>query len=171
MKRLARLLFTAVSQWLIDRAYKTPYYHLKGYMERYWLIPYNRFFVAARIHHILASDDDRAFHDHPWAYVTIILRGGYYEITPTWDKSGVYTGAKRVWYGTGSVLFRRAASWHRLEVLQGEKTVTLFITFKKTRAWGFLPIPDYKIPYRDYLDESKFLKESDEIPQENQDAK
>jgi len=28
-------------QWLIDRAKRTPYFHLDGYMNRWWLVPYN----------------------------------------------------------------------------------------------------------------------------------
>src|SRR5574341_1477204 len=27
-------------EWLIERAKRTPYYHLDGYMERFWLVPY-----------------------------------------------------------------------------------------------------------------------------------
>lgn len=30
----------AVTRWLIRRAMRTPYFHLAGYMERYWLVPY-----------------------------------------------------------------------------------------------------------------------------------
>ena len=26
--------------WLIRRAQRTPYFHLAGYMERWWLVPY-----------------------------------------------------------------------------------------------------------------------------------
>ena len=72
-------------KWLADRliarAMRTPYIHLEGYMNRWWLIPYNRFGIAVRIHEILRSDADRDLHDHPWWYVTIILRGGYWERT------------------------------------------------------------------------------------------
>src|SRR5574341_1517991 len=32
--------------WLIERAKRTPYWHLDGYMERYWLVPYSK--VAKR---------------------------------------------------------------------------------------------------------------------------
>ncbi|MFJ1257876.1 hypothetical protein [Cupriavidus sp. CuC1] len=136
---------------LIRRAMRTPYFHLKGYMERYWLIPYNRFAPAARIHHILRSDDDRAFHDHPWPYVTVILRGGYTEVTPVYDASGLYQGEARKWHGPGSILFRRAKSWHRLEVPEGKTAWTLFITGKYQQRWGFMPNPAGKVYYQDYF--------------------
>jgi hypothetical protein len=103
------------------------------------------------VHHILRSDDDRAFHDHPWPYVTIILRGGYTEVTPEFDESGIYRGEARKWCGPGSVLFRKAKSWHRLELPVGKTAWTLFVTGKKQQRWGFMSNPAFKQDYREYL--------------------
>ena len=162
---------------IIERAKQTPYFHLDGYMERYWLVPYKnsqagagcgpvsflrrplawllqQFGIAIRVHHILRSDDARAFHDHPWWYATCILRGGYREVIPTF-KSGVYSGNVRRGHGAGRVLFRRAESWHRLELEPGETAWTLFITGSYRNAWGFLVQPNFKMPWRDYA--AKFL--------------
>ena len=147
-------IFNRIANWLIRRSMRTPYFHLEGYMDRYWLIPYNKFSPAVRIHHILRSDNDRAFHDHPWPYLTIILRGGYFEVKPMFDKSGLYIGDSRKWCGPGSVLFRRAKSWHRLEIPEGETAWTLFITGKYQQRWGFMINPRNKISYRDYEKET-----------------
>jgi len=136
---------------LIARAQRTPYTHIDDYMQRWWLIPYNRFGIAMRLHHILRSDDDRAFHDHPWPYLSIILRGHYTEVRPWYDPSEFYVGTIRRRYGPGSFLWRRARSWHRLEVAPGETVWTLFITGPKRQSWGFLPEPNTKIYWRDYL--------------------
>jgi hypothetical protein len=163
------------AEYLIRRAMKTPYFHLKGYMERYWLVPFvnggsetaigcgpvspwrrpvawilQKFDIAIRVHHILRSDDDRAFHDHPWAYVTVILKGGYVEVTPEFDGQGQVVGEQRTWRGPGSILRRKANTWHRLEVAEGESVWTLFSTGRKTNGWGFL-VDNEKIPYRKYL--------------------
>lgn len=143
---------TRFVDWLICCAQRTPYRHLPGYMERWWLIPYNRIGLAVRIHHILRSDDDRVFHDHPWNYLTIILRGGYTEVVPVFV-DGIYTGERRTWRGPGSILFRRAEHWHRLEVPPGESAWTLFITGRKRQQWGFLRDPEYKVFWRRYLDD------------------
>lgn len=157
--------------WLIERAKRTPYFHLPGYMERYWLVPFTHskeagcgwvswwrrpfafalqcLRVSAKIHVILRSDLDRAYHDHPWAYCTVILRGGYWELTPQFDKSGLYIGRRDRYYGPGSVLFRRANHFHKL--LMHEPTTTLFISWKKTQSWGFMPHPETnKVYYKDY---------------------
>lgn len=34
------------------------------------------------MHHWLGPDDDRAFHDHPWWFLTLVLRGGYADRHP-----------------------------------------------------------------------------------------
>ena len=60
---------------------------------------------------------------------SIILRGGYVEVTPR----------GRRWCGAGSVVLRGAKASHRLEIDHGRATcaVTLFITGPRFREWGF----------------------------------
>lgn len=158
--------------YLIRRAMRTPYTHLPGYMERYWLVPYTKqhfendgtgwvswrrpiarllqhLGITIRVHHILSSDDARAFHDHPWWYCTVILRGGYAEVRPRFN-SGIYEGDTRQFRDAGTVLFRRATSWHRLKVRAGGSAWTLFITGRYTNKWGFLVQPRFKQYWRDY---------------------
>jgi hypothetical protein len=169
------------AQKLITRAKRTPYYDLPGYMNRYWLVPYNvviertinhpngytttetdgtglvswrRPFtrliqmcgIAARIHEILRSDLGREPHDHPWWYLTVILKVGYWE--ERYDAAGKLVSTK--WHGPGSVLFRRANSWHKLIVPEGQVATTLFITGSKSQSWGF-NVEGKKVPYHEYL--------------------
>lgn len=154
--------------WLINKAKQTPYRHLDDYMERYWLVPYvylekvkfferpiawifQRFGIAIRIHHILRSDDDRAFHDHPWWYVSIILKGSYTEVTPVF-KSGIYQGHLHKIFTANDLLVRRPYSWHRLVLTEG-RVWTLFITGPKKQEWGFMPHPrGNKIHHKEYND-------------------
>ena len=147
-----------LASWIIARAMRTPYVHLAGYMERFWFIRIGRRgggqsgaypLVGARVHHILRSDEGRDFHDHPWPYLTIILSGGYWEIRPEFF-DGELVGETRTWYGPGSVLLRRAGSWHRLELPAGETAWTLFCTGPKVQPWGFL-VDRRKVPWREYL--------------------
>lgn len=166
-------LFDRLATWLISRAQRTPYEHLPGYMDRWWLVPYRNevrsgsgpvtwrrpvakllqfFDIAVRVHVIKRSDSGRAFHDHPWPYLTILLRGGYWEVTPMFDASGLYQGERRVYFGPGSVLFRRAKSWHRLELPQHDTVTTLFITGPWRQKWGFLPQPASKVYFKEYDD-------------------
>lgn len=158
--------------WLIHRAQRTPYYNLPGYMNRWWLVPYRaviarpggqtdgtgpvtgfrpiarllqRFDIAIRVHEILRSDEDRSPHDHPWPYLTIILKGGYSE--NRYDSEGNFVSQR--WHGPGSILYRPANSWHRLD-LDGASATTLFITGKKCQTWGFRTA-EGKVPYWKYL--------------------
>lgn len=138
-----------IIEWLIETAKKKPYFHLDGYMHRYWLVRETRF-GGIRIHHILRSDDDRAFHDHRGHFIAIILRGGYTEVTPNFNR-GMYFGQSRKYYGAGSVLFRKATAWHRLEIEPGTTVWTMFLIGPRIQEWGFLLLPYKKIHWRDYL--------------------
>lgn len=151
--------------WLVDRilarAARTPYIHLEGYMNRWWLLPYNRTGLAVRVHEILSSDRERDLHNHPWAYTSIVLRGGYFEHTLR-EFPGRAPVPIRRWYGPGSVLVRPANSFHRLELWKRpdgteEPCISLFITGPKRRdtapehsCWGFL-VDDVYVPADVYL--------------------
>lgn len=83
------------------------------------------------VHHLLRSDEERALHDHPWPFVSIVLRGGYAEIhDQTLDKRPV-----RVWHKPGSVLVRPAEWRHRFKVYR--PAWTLVLVGRRVRRWGF----------------------------------
>jgi hypothetical protein len=160
-------LFDRFGDWVIRRAQRTPYFHLEGYMERWWLLRLGRWgmhdnetpqaqgprpILAARVHHILRSDSGREFHDHPWPFVTIILRGGYTEVRPIIEEYPwvQLVGEARRYYPPGSILFRRASDWHRLELEPGTTAWTLFITGPQLQRWGFL-VDGVKVYWRTFL--------------------
>lgn len=109
------------------------------YMLRYWLVPRNPLFNVYA-HLILRSDDDRALHDHPWMNLSIVLDGGYIEVTR--DRRSGALGTKCCIAGDWRFRFPRSA--HRLEVLYNVRTgrpiaaLTLFVTGPRVRKWGFL---------------------------------
>jgi len=99
----------------------------RPYLFRWFVIPRNRWFNIY-LHKIVRSDDDRALHDHPWLNCSIVLKGGYIEIT----------GKKWLWRGAGSIVFRRAKALHRLAIHSAVPVCwTLFITGPRIRDWGF----------------------------------
>lgn len=81
---------------------------------------------SIRVHHWLGPDDDRAFHDHPWWFLTLVVRGGYEDRNPG--------GTDRL--RAGSVRFRRALHRHTV-VPAGSGAWTVMVTGKRTRSWGF----------------------------------
>jgi hypothetical protein len=85
------------------------------------------------------KSDDPIFHDHPWSYLTIILKGGYWEHTPVFDKDGKKIAAFSQWRGPGSIIKRGANDFHWLELDESVgPATTLFFMGSQQRDWGFL---------------------------------
>jgi hypothetical protein len=161
-KLLARFLARpAVANWLIQRAMRTPYFHLADadgsvYMERYWLFnPYppksdgadrrwGNWLPSIRLHKIKREDRDRHMHDHPWNARTVILRGWYEEQRPITDG---YISTRRQTGETASLKF---GQYHRISRVSDGGVWTLFITWRHRGTWGFL-VDEKKVPWREYL--------------------
>lgn len=93
--------------------------HDDTYMERWWVIPRNRFF------------DHRALHDHPWLNCSILLQGRYTEHTIS--AGGINHRAE---YREGCIKLRGPRYAHRIELTDGP-CWSLFITGPNVRDWGF----------------------------------
>jgi len=94
------------------------------YMRR-WVIKTPWFLL--RLHHIMRSDNDRHFHDHPFDFTSLILKGGYIEYTPNNLPRMVYPG---------DTVHRRAPDLHYLKLLEKDAW-TVLITSPYYREWGF----------------------------------
>lgn len=141
-------------EWTLQRAFKTPYFHLDGYMNRWWI--FNAYDAATkkrkykwlpsiRFHHILREDYDRHMHDHPWNARTIILRGWYVE-----EKERGEVNVRRAGY-TGRINF---GEYHNIKEVSKGGVLTMFITYKFCGTWGFM-VDGRKIPYYEYLGDGK----------------
>lgn len=151
--RVAQALLAPLTWALLRLARRTPYTHIGDYMRRWWLVRYNRRGLAVRVHEILRSDRDPHMHDHPWPFVSVVLRGGYWEWRPRALLGGVPvdSAVRATWHGPGSVLFRRHDDWHRLDVDPAVgPAVTLFVTGRYRHTWGFA-VGGAKVPHGEYL--------------------
>lgn len=112
------------------------------YLNRWHLLPRNRF-LNLYLHQFLGSDDDRALHDHPWWFVSWIIKGEYIEHTPTRYQQQLGVTWTRIHSRTRWSVAYRPAKWaHRVQLLPdgvgGEKPVwTIILTGPKIRSWGF----------------------------------
>ncbi len=79
------------------------------------------------LHAIRLPDQDRHLHDHPWSFVSLVLRGTYVEQRP-----GSITARR-----AGSVAFRRAVDLHRILALHKSPVWTLVFVGPRRRRWGF----------------------------------
>jgi hypothetical protein len=134
---------------IMDRVNNEPY------LERYYVFlkdrgrfPFNIF-----LHKFLKSDPDDV-HDHPWNYRTLILKGGYWEWTPQFDKKGHKINEVAKWYGAGSFRSSTANSYHRIELDPEIECWTLFMPGPKQRDWGFL-VRNTWVQWEQYLSTRK----------------
>jgi hypothetical protein len=110
----------------------------EDYMHRYYLLFKNRTEETFNLFlHKIVKSDDPVFHDHPWDFTTIIIKGGYWEHTPDFFQGRV-VGDKKIWRGPGSVIKRQSHEFHWLELDNNQPAITLFIPKKRKRDWGFL---------------------------------
>lgn len=111
------------------------------YLRRWYVVPRNSG-QNVYLHDIRRSDDDRALHDHPWHNTSYLILGGYIEHTP----EGTFTRKP------GDVIEREATALHRLEVIPGERCISLFMTGPNIREWGFA-CPQGWRHWRDFVDD------------------
>lgn len=83
-------------------------------------------FFSLRIHHWLSGDDNRNFHDHPWSFFSLIVKGSYEDVSPN----------GRELSKVGSIRFRSATHKHYVEVAPNG-CWSLLITGPRIRRWGF----------------------------------
>lgn len=143
------LALPQVAELLIARAQLTPYEHLPGYMNRWWL--FNRFDLpggpkhpelpSVRLHHILRPDAELHPHNHPWDARTVILKGWYREERD----DGFHTRL------AGETAEISANTFHRIIGVMPGGAWTLFITGPKISSWGFRTDEGVVVPWREYL--------------------
>jgi len=132
-----------------------------AYLTRYTLIDTRWFQVCLHIFH--RSDADE-LHDHPWPFASLILWRGYIEITPyrvsyrsgpahisvaDQNAAGLVRRKRKV---PGMVLFRSAEHAHRVELVNGKRSVSLVFMGKKKRGWGFFTPNGWQF-WKDYFRE------------------
>lgn len=143
-----------VADWIISLVtLRKPDFIIGGaerpYLLRWWVIPRNRFFNIY-LHRFLRDDDDRALHDHPWPWCSIILRGSYIEHTIA--AGGIHHQRR---CDAGAVRFHRPKFAHRLALIEDRECWTLFITGPRVREWGF------HCPEQGWIDWRKFTAAND----------
>lgn len=131
---------------LIEKAKQTPYFHIGKsddvYMERYWLVkPVDKGAPGVRVHCFKRSDADLTYHDHPFDFTSIILRGHYIELRPVWDDRGCRVSESLTLCGPGDVQVRKFYDFHRVILPMQEDVWTLCMTGPVVQKWGFLCDP------------------------------
>lgn len=152
--------------WLRTLLSGRPHFAIGGesnpYMLRWYLIPRNRW-INVYLHKFVRDDDDRALHDHPWWFVSLMLWGSYREfVEPFWARFkavGCFViDDQRTWVDrrAPSIAFRQANHRHRVELFKRPDGTpipcwTIVITGPKVREWGFW-CPKGFVPWWKFVD-------------------
>lgn len=79
------------------------------------------------LHIIRRPDWAQCQHDHPWAFITVILKGGYEE----------QVGARSFVRRPGYIGYRPRSFEHRITRLLNGNAITLVFRFRNHEHWGF----------------------------------
>lgn len=85
------------------------------------------------VHRILASDEDRHLHDHPWSFVSLILWGSYTELcarSPHWGSPK----SRKV--RPGNLVVHHHSDAHKL-TLNTKVVWSLVIAGRREALWGY----------------------------------
>lgn len=116
------------------------------YLTRYVIVLFG---FGLRLHIWRESDDQRAYHDHAWWFLTFVLRGGYTDISPATED--VLGPEKRDHLTAGQFRYRPAEHKHKALVDPGG-AVTLLLTGPKVRKFGFWPNGKFRRPLKYFHD-------------------
>lgn len=118
---------------------------------RWYVLPRNPW-LNIYLHKFQHDDEDRALHDHPWWFVSILLRGRYSEVVfvPGYEPLVQYIHRR-----APSIAFRPAVHKHRVTLPHNTNGTlhpawTVVITGKVTRVWGFW-CPQGWVKWSDFL--------------------
>ena len=112
------MLFKNRKRIILDRGPSwADYDKAEPFVVRYYLLFRNRpnWFPFNILVHKLLKSDLGDLHDHYWSYITIILKGGYWETT----QKGTF------WRKPGYVGFRTRSDRHSLKIPEGKPAWTL----------------------------------------------
>lgn len=123
--KLFRRVGQNTSDWAFFQRFEIPNLDdpEETYLTRWRLIqtPWFAFYL-----HRMTGPDSRAdLHDHPWNFLSIVLRGGYAENTPE--------GMREV----TRFNLKRAEDFHSIRYLLRHPTWTFVITGRRRRVWGY----------------------------------
>jgi hypothetical protein len=94
---------------------------------------------GVKVHHIHKADPGTALHDHPWSFLSIVLRGGYVEQLGHPDLASLRMRTVAV-RNQRTVHFARAEHLHRISAVR-PGTWTLVLCGRRRRRWGFEQTP------------------------------
>lgn len=129
MKTMESILDRVFEKKVIVNCDRDPYLH------RWYVLRTER--LGVFVHKFVRSDEDRALHDHPWCFFVLPLWGGYIEHSDEQFLGEARIPTKRRVWPIISARYRTTTFRHRVELINGRPSWSIFIRFSKKREWGF----------------------------------
>lgn len=105
--------------------------------RRWFVFPRNTF-GNIYIHHWLRNDDDRALHDHPWHSLAIHVGGQMVDVyAPSGTNPADKANHMRRLIRVGDITLRGPLAAHRVEMMHGKPSISVFCRGPDLRNWGF----------------------------------
>jgi hypothetical protein len=146
-------------RWAFMRRFRLTTAEGDTYLDRLRIVQTPWFGVY--LHRLGTPDPGVDLHDHPWPFVSVILRGGYEEqVAPTrsaperarraeaMPMANFMRGLPRSWR-RGSMHRLRLTECHRISTLFRVPTWTLILAGRRQQPWGFYT-PSGFVDSRDY---------------------
>lgn len=101
---------------------------------------------SVMLHWIMRPDLSRDLHDHPVSFLSVVLRGSYWELVPVTDPEVPGLKLRHIrWLN-----FKRATDAHRIRDVFGKRGVlTLVFAGPNRRKWGFFTAEGW-VPWTEY---------------------
>lgn len=134
-------------RWAINTRMVIPCENGEDYLIRRRLIQTPLFGIY--VHDLLAPDKEDP-HDHPWSFISIILRGGYAEdfYAHPWNQVIGKMSAVTQHWGRFSAHRMGTDSAHRIKSIR-PGTVSLILVGPRRRQWGFFTKEGW-VPWNEY---------------------
>lgn len=83
---------------------------------------------SVNIHKICKADEDKHLHNHPWNFMSIVLKGGYIERLQS-GKANLRTFL--------NTAIRRAEKFHKIDEMVTKTVYTLNFMWGERKEWGY----------------------------------
>lgn len=141
MTTKAKLASQRSPRWAFMERFEVPDYDQpeRNYLTR-WRIVQTPWF-GIYLHRMDGPDPRTTVHDHPWSFLSIVLRGGYTEIREAWSppvNDGPWRRNVQLHADITRGQYRRAERLHSIERLHRTPTWTLLFVGRRRRDWGYV---------------------------------
>lgn len=147
--------------WAFMELFKVPNYDKAGedYLWRLRILQTPWFGVY--LHKLCSPDPRDVLHDHPWPFVSFVLKGGYREFVQCgcgFDHCNYYAVSRQV---KRVNVKRFNNSYHWISELERTPTWTLVFVGRRRRVWGYLDRDGVRTNYDEHEFNTSYLKALD----------